>query len=245
MDKNLLSRFQKIIEWKSVVKVALPAMLLIWVWQSAFSVVAICGFLAACAWGYITEPEERMRFRASFALAVFTALYGVALVAASGVLVSAVVLLFALALAFLFGVSRFFFSSRGMAYRLFHLALTFAVALLFFASAFHWALFVLLAVSLMALYREYFLVMDVPWRRRVLLAAVAAGFLLAELALMVRALPLTVVHAATFIVFIAFLLREGICAHFEGRLSLKLVLHGATLFTFVSVVIFALAAWRM
>lgn len=245
MDKNLLSRLRKQIEWKSAVKVLLPVALLLWTWQREFALIPLLCFVVVLAWGYFTESQERKQFRVSFWFLVLATLLGVAMVASSTALSIAIVALFTVALSAELSLFRFLFTNRSMAYGIFHLALIFACFLIFFASSLQWLSLLFIAAALTLLYMEFFTILGAPWKMRVVLMSVGTGFLLTEVALLTRALPLGVVNAAAFMALIALLVRDAIRAHFEGRLSLASVLRGVAIFLFISVVIFGLSMWRI
>ncbi len=245
MDKNLLSRLRKQIEWRSVVKVLLPALLLLWVWRQEFALVPILSYFAALAWGYLTESQERKQFRASFWLLALTALAGLSMAAGSAPMTLALVASFVVGLGLQFAFFRFVFPDRETAYGLYHLALTLAIFLVFFASSVQWLSLIFAAGSLSLLMREYFTVTGTPWKMRTALMGLGIGFLLSEVALITRMLPLGAVNAAVFMALIALLTRDAARAHFEGRLTLSGVLRGIAIFLFVSVIIFALSLWRV
>lgn len=245
MDKNLLSRLQKQIEWKSAAKILIPAALLVWVWRTDFAIFPLACLIIALSWGYFTESQERKQFRASFWLTALTALAGVYMLAASPVLIGVLVALFAAALSLQLGFFRFVFTNRSAVYSIYHLALVFAVILVYFASGLQWLSLLFAVISLTLLFMEFFTLEGAYWRMRVALMSVGAGFLLSEIALLTRMLPLGTVNAAAFATLIALLARDAIRAHFEGKLTLASVLRGIAVFLFVSVIIFGLSLWRI
>ncbi len=245
MDKNLLSRLRKQIEWKSAVKVLLPAVLLVWAWQRGFAVIPLICFVAALSWGYFTESQERKQFRASFWLTALTTLVGLYMLSGSTALVIALITLFAAAVAMELSFFRFLFTNRSAVYGIYHLALIFATFLIFFASSLQWLSLIYAVLAITLVLQEYFTLEGAHHRMRVVLLSVGAGFLVSEVALLTRTLPLGTVNAAAFMALITLLTRDAIKAHFEGKLSLASVLRGIAIFLFVSVIIFGLSMWRV
>lgn len=246
MDKNSLSRWFKGIEWKLVAKIAFVALMLYAAWGSDFAAIPLILFFVAPGIVYFSESPERRHFRASFWLMALTAFLAITMVGGrEGVSLASllIVLLTAGGIAVEVGLFRFFFESRSTVYGILHIALLIAIAAVFFAAPLSFLSVVFLLVSFTLLFREFFALMNVPWRGRALLMSVALAFFSTELALLLRLTPLGFVNAATFLGLLVLLMRDAARAHFEGNLSLSYVLRALFMLLVVSVLIFALSGW--
>ena len=246
MDKNSLSLFLKKIEWRLVAKIAFVALALLWAWGSDFAAIPLILFVIAPAVVYFSESPERRHFRASFWLMSLTALIAMMMVrGGEGVSFASllIVLFFAAGVAVEVGLFRFFFRSRSVVFGILHIVLMMAIFSIFFAAPLSLFSTLFLLVSLAFLLHEFFALLNIPWRGRVLLMSIALSFFGVQLALLLRFTPLGFVNASAFMGLLMLLTRDAARAHFEGTLDLSFILRGLIIFLVMSVAIFSVSVW--
>ena len=248
MAKNLLFRLQKLIEWKLVVKVLVAAALIPWVWFRDMEFFPVFCFVVYMGWAYFSESQERKQFRASYLLLIILPLIAVSIInkfLAPTFLVYISALLLGVGLIFEFGCIRFLFENRQKVYSFFHLALILSLFFVFFVSPLQWLSLLFMFVALTVLLWEFFGIQNIQWRMRTFLVSIGLAFLATEIALLVRLMPLGFINATAFMGLFVLLIRDILKAHFEGHLTLSIVLRSIALFIFASIVIFAFSLWRV
>lgn len=200
---------------------------------------------------YFLQTSERSMLRASFwflpIIFLFVLYFIQNTVNESFPYVSVLILslfLHAILLFILFCIDAFLFKDRFFVYGLFQTVLFFLFFLvcvqLTINSSF-WLFFMIFCVVI--LIRESFLFFGVPFKQRIFVQSLVVGFLVTEIAVVSRFLPLGALNNAAFLTLISLILRDVLVFNFQGILDKKFVFREISIFALFTLVIFIFSKW--
>jgi hypothetical protein len=258
MVKKLASFLASRTELRSLARAILATLALVWVAGSSLSWFPLALFACVLGTLFVSQSRERVRLPVSFWMTAVLGIIGIGLIGVVplqtllfqwSVFGSFLVLQFALLSlpgldvrwrtpvfvtvnsVLLFGVGVAFFILNQPAF----------LGVAFFAQLFPVGVF--LGTALLVHEALVFLV-HVRSLRTWAVAAVS-GAIAVQTATLLLFLPLGVVNAAVVLALLLTLVRDILCAHFEGKLSPPLILRELLTFVVVLVVVFALSPWSI
>lgn len=239
--KNLLSRFQKIVEWSLVAKCAVFVFLALFA-SLRGSIFAWGTFFVISVWFFYSENTERRAYKYSYTLfIVLVFLYGSNIKDSVFGDVIFFVLICAL-LAVWVGFTRFVFKEKEQIVDMYHCVLIFFIAL--FALLFPGLLSAMGAgIGIGSIVYEYFLIHKFPWKQRMILASVASGFFVCELLLIAHALPLHEIALAGVVALLVVTIRNLLVGHFSGFLTREFLFQNISIFVLLCIVLFSTGKW--
>ncbi|TSC52035.1 MAG: hypothetical protein LiPW41_583 [Parcubacteria group bacterium LiPW_41] len=239
--KNLLSRFQKIVEWSLVAKCAAFVGLVLYAsLYGGFLRWVILVFYAF--WFFYNEGSERKSYKYSYILyLVLIFLYGTHLqesLFAAFIFFICVLLL----LSVWIGFTRFVFREKERTMDIYHSVLSFFTIM--FALLFPGMLSALFAgVGVGILLFEHLNVYAFSWKSRMVLVSVALGLFVCELLLVTKMLSLHVVALTGVLTLIVLVIKNLIVAHFSGTLSREYLFQNIIIFVLLCILLFATGRW--
>lgn len=250
MVKRLISFLKNRIPWPLAFKITGAAIVLSFLYFSAFSWLAIFVFWGFFGYVYFAESFRRRSFRFSYWLLVLLAFILIKIGLDyfwTPILALAFFLVF---LAFFFvilGLIDFIFGNQFFVYNLFHSSFFLAVFGIFFYFRFSSSFWLLLSLFLAVLLflEEFFVFNGIDWPKRRLAAEGVLALVAVQIAWLASFLPIGFINCAAFLVLFLGLSRDAVLAHFQGYFSIFYLFRQLTFFIILSLFIFLISSWSL
>lgn len=250
MVKRLISFSKNRIPWPLAFKIAAAAIVLSFLYFSAFSWLAISVFWGFFGYVYFAESFRRRSFRFSYWLLVLLTFIFIKIGLDyfwTPVLALSFFLIFLVLFFVILGLIDFVFGNQFLIYNLFHSSFFLAVFGIFFYFRFFssfW-LFLGLFLTTLLLLEEFFVFNGIGWPKRRLAAEGVLALAAVQIAWLTSFLPIGFINSAAFLVLFLGLSRDAILAHFQGHFSIFYLFRQLTFFVILSLFIFLISSWSL